>query len=67
MLNKCEKPIPKSTDTKYKSHIRTYNMGEVLFAGPVVQLGTMYNIGFGVMIDVKVVSYKVTVALLNLI
>ena len=29
-------------------------MGEVLFAGPVVQLGTMYNIGFGVMIDVNV-------------
>ena len=56
MLNKCEKPIPKSKDTKYKSHIRTYNMGEVLFAGPVVQLGTMYNIGFGVMIDVNVDS-----------
>ena len=27
-------------------------MSEVLFAGPVIQLGTMYNIEFGVMIDV---------------
>ena len=35
-----------------------YNMSEVLFAAPVIQLGTMCNIEFGVMIDVAIYTVE---------
>ena len=57
MLNICEKPNQKSTFTKcigakIGGTIWVRYSLENILAGPVVQLVTMYNIGFGVKIDV---------------
>ena len=57
MLNICEKPNQKNTYTKcIRAKIGgtiwvRYSLENIL-AAPVTQLFTMYNIGFGVMIDV---------------
>ena len=57
MLKICEKPNQKSTFTKcicakIGGTIWVRYSLENILAGPVVQLSTMNNIGFGVMIDV---------------
>ena len=57
MLNICEKPIQGSTYIQNANFTLggavwvRYSLENIL-AGPVVQLSTMNNIGFGVMIDV---------------